>query len=149
MGIYCLNMLTIALELAREDATYEDIASKFFEHFLYIADAIDGVGEADLSLWDETDEFYYDAMHLPDGQHFLMKVRSVVGLASLFAVIALESETLEQLPGFKRRTQWFMQNRPDLTQKIACLETAGVEARILLAIVGEDLQGATSAPKPR
>lgn len=137
MGMYCLNMLEIALELAKEDATYEDIASKFFEHFLYIADAIDGVGEAELSLWDETDGFYYDALHLPDGQHFLMKVRSVVGLAPLFAVTALEQETLNQFPGFRKRTAWFMHNRPDLTQKATCLETAGVQSRSLLAIAGQ------------
>jgi hypothetical protein len=134
MGMYCLNMLTIALELAKEDSTYEDIASKFFEHFLYIADAIDGIGEAELTLWDETDGFYYDALHLPDGHHFLMKVRSVVGLAPLFAVAALEPETLERFPNFKRRAEWFMRNRPDLTQNVACLETEGVQARILLAI---------------
>jgi Glycosyl hydrolase family 63 C-terminal domain len=138
MGMYCLNMLAIALELAKDDSTYEDIASKFFEHFLYIADAIDGIGEAELSLWDETDGFFYDALHLPDGQHFLMKVRSVVGLAPLFAVAALEPEMLEQFPGFKRRTEWFFQNRPDLTQNVACLEREGIKARRLLAIVGQN-----------
>ncbi|MHC5831520.1 MAG: MGH1-like glycoside hydrolase domain-containing protein, partial [Nostoc sp.] len=68
MGMYCLNMLAIALELAKEDSTYEDIASKFFEHFLYIADAIDGIGNAEISLWNEEDGFYYDALHLPDGR---------------------------------------------------------------------------------
>jgi hypothetical protein len=138
MGMYCLNMLTIALELAKDDPTYEDIASKFFEHFLYIADAIDGVGEADLALWDETDGFYYDALHLPDGRHFLMKVRSVVGLAPLFAVAALEAKTLERFPSFKRRTEWFIQNRPDLTQNVTCLEIAGVKTRRLLAIAGQN-----------
>ncbi|XGV97663.1 MAG: glucosidase [Leptolyngbya sp. BL-A-14] len=138
MGMYCLNMLTIALELAKEDSAYEDIASKFFEHFLYIADAIDGIGEAELALWDEADGFYYDALHLPNGHHFLMKVRSVVGLAPLFAVAALESETLERFPGFRKRTEWFMQNRPDLTQNIACLQTSGIDSRRLLAIAGQD-----------
>ncbi|MBW4692695.1 MAG: glucosidase [Lyngbya sp. HA4199-MV5] len=136
MGMYCLNMLEIALELAKEDATYEDIASKFFEHFLYIADAIDGIGEANLSLWDETDGFYYDALHIPDGRHFLMKVRSVVGLAPLFAVAAPEPEILERFPKFKQRTEWFMQHRPDLTQNVTW-ETGGVKGRILLAIAGE------------
>lgn len=138
MGMYCLNMLTIALELAKEDSTYEDIASKFFEHFLYIADAIDGIGEAELALWDEIDGFYYDALHLPDSRHFLMKVRSVVGLAPLFAVTALELETLERFPSFKRRTEWFMQNRPDLTKNVVCLETEGVKARVLLAVAGQN-----------
>ncbi|MBW4540161.1 MAG: glucosidase [Myxacorys chilensis ATA2-1-KO14] len=136
MAMYCLNMLMIALELAKEDVVYEDIASKFFEHFLYIADAIEGVGEADLSLWDETDGFYYDALHLPGGHHFLMKVRSIVGLAPLFAVTALESEIFEQFPGFRKRTEWFMQNRPDLVQNLACLEMTGAASRRLLAIAG-------------
>jgi hypothetical protein len=136
MAMYCLNMLMIALELAKEDAVYEDIASKFFEHFLYIADAIEGVGEADLSLWDETDGFYYDALHLPGGHHFLMKVRSIVGLAPLFAVTTLESEIFEQFPGFRKRTEWFMQNRPDLVRNLACLEMTGVADRRLLAIAG-------------
>jgi hypothetical protein len=138
MGMYCLNMLAIALELAKEDSTYEDIASKFFEHFLCIADAIDGVGEAELALWDEADGFYYDALHLPDSQHFLMKIRSVVGLAPLFAVTALEQKALEQFPSFKRRTKWFMQNRPDLTQNVVCLETEGVKERVMLAIAGQN-----------
>ena len=138
MGMYCLNMLTIALELAKEDSTYEDIASKFFEHFLYIANAIDGVGEAELGLWDEVDGFYYDALHLPNGSHFLMKVRSVVGLAPLFAVAALEQKTLERFPSFKRRTEWFIQNRPDLTKNVVCLETEGIKARILLAIADQN-----------
>jgi hypothetical protein len=138
MGMYCLNMLTIALELAKEDSTYEDIASKFFEHFLYIAAAIDGVGEAELGLWDEVDGFYYDALHLPNGSHFLMKVRSVVGLAPLFAVTALEQKTLERFPSFKRRTEWFIQNRPDLTKNVVCLETEGIKARILLAIADQN-----------
>lgn len=138
MAMYCLNMLEIALELAKDNSSYEDIASKFFEHFLYIADAIDGIGEAELGLWDETDGFYYDALHLPDGHHFLMKVRSVVGLAPLFAIAALDVETLERFPGFRKRTEWFIQNRPDLVQDIACLETTGVKARRLLAIAGQD-----------
>lgn len=77
MGMYCLNMLEIALELAKSNPTYEDIASKFFEHFLYIADAIDGLGQSDISLWDEDDGFYYDALRFPDGHYNLMKVRSL------------------------------------------------------------------------
>ena len=134
MGMYCLNMLAIALELAIDDSTYEDIASKFFEHFLYIADAMDGIGEAEISLWDEADGFYYDALHLPDDQHFPLKVRSMVGLIPLFAVESLEPEMLQRLPGFKRRMEWFIRNRPDLRQNVACMETPGVGARRLLAI---------------
>ncbi|MEH2221606.1 MGH1-like glycoside hydrolase domain-containing protein [Nostoc sp.] len=134
MGMYCLNMLAIALELAKEDSTYEDIASKFFEHFLYIADAIDGIGNSDISLWNEEDGFYYDALRLPDGRQFPVKVRSMVGLIPLHAVIVLELETLERFPGFKRRMEWFIRNRPDLKDNVACMETPGVGARRLLAI---------------
>ncbi|MUG99299.1 glucosidase [Scytonema sp. UIC 10036] len=134
MGMYCLNMLAIALELAKDDLVYEDIASKFFEHFLYIADAIDGIGNADISLWDEEDGFYYDVLRLPDNRQFALKVRSMVGLIPLFAVAVLQLETLHQFPGFKRRMEWFIRNRPDLKQNVACMETPGVGARRLLAI---------------
>ncbi|MBG1239687.1 MGH1-like glycoside hydrolase domain-containing protein [Nostoc sp. NZL] len=138
MAMYCLNMLTIALELAKENSTYEDIASKFFEHFLYIADAMNGVGDAQIALWDETDGFYYDALHLPDGHQFPMKVRSLVGLIPLCAVSILEPEILDQLPGFRQRTQWFLQNRPDLTRNIACMQKQGIGERRLLAIAYPD-----------
>jgi hypothetical protein len=135
MGMYCLNMLAIALELAKEDDSYEDIASKFFEHFLYIADAIDGIGDAEIALWDEEDGFYYDALRLPNGQQLPLRVRSMVGLIPLFAVAVLEVKTLEQFPGFKKRMQWFIHNRPELKNKVACMETPGMGARRLLAIV--------------
>ncbi len=134
MGMYCLNMLAIALELAKEDDTYEDIASKFFEHFLYIADAIDGIGETNIALWDEEDGFYYDALHLPDGRQLPLRVRSMVGLIPLYAVTVLEQETLEKFPGFKRRLDWFIRNRADLKENVACMETPGMGARRLLAI---------------
>jgi len=138
MGMYCLNMLTIAIELAKTDSTYEDIASKFFEHFLRIADSMDGIGKAEIALWDEADGFYYDALHLPNGHQRPMKVRSLVGLIPLFAVGTLEPETLAQFPGFKKRTEWFIQHRPDLTQNIACMQTPGVGEKRLLAIAYPD-----------
>jgi Glycosyl hydrolase family 63 C-terminal domain len=134
MGMYSLNMLEIALELAKEDLAYEDIASKFFEHFLYIANAIDGIGSADIALWDEEDGFYYDAMRLPDGRQFPLKVRSMVGLTPLFAIATLELDTLEHFEGFKRRMDWFIRNRQDLKDNVACMETEGMGARRLLAI---------------
>jgi hypothetical protein len=134
MAMYCLNMLTIALELAKYNSTYEDIASKFFEHFLYIADAMNGIGKTEIDLWDEEDGFYYDALFLPSGKHFPMKVRSMVGLIPLFAVTTLEPETLRKLPNFKRRMEWFIHNRPDLKENVACMETPGIGARRLLAI---------------
>src|SRR5438034_7908008 len=94
MGMYCLNMLAIALELAREDPAYEDVASKFWEHFIYIAYAMNNLGDEGIELWDEADGFYYDVLHLPDGNHFPLKVRSMVGLIPLFAVETLEPELL-------------------------------------------------------
>ncbi|MBD2774283.1 MGH1-like glycoside hydrolase domain-containing protein [Iningainema tapete] len=138
MGMYCINMLTIALELASLDPVYEDIASKFFEHFLRIASAMDGIGNNDIALWDETDGFYYDALRFPDGHHCPMKVRSMVGLVPLFAVGTLEPETLEKLPSFRRRTDWFIKNRPDLTSGIACMQSLGECDRRLLAITNSD-----------
>ncbi len=137
MGMYCLNMLGMALELAKFNATYEDIASKFFEHFLRISAAMDGIRSADIALWDEADGFYYDAVHLPDGRRLPLKVRSIVGLSPLFAVATLEPGILDRFPNFKRRTEWFAQNRPDLTQNIVCMETSGVGERRLLAIAAK------------
>jgi hypothetical protein len=138
MAMYSLNMLTIALELAKSNPAYEDTASKFFEHFLYIADAMDRIGKKEITLWDEEDGFYYDVLHLPDGHQFPLKVRSMVGLIPLFAVATLEQETLQQLPNFKKRMEWFIRNRPDLKENVACMETPGVGTRRLLAIAYRD-----------
>ncbi|MGH2413151.1 MAG: MGH1-like glycoside hydrolase domain-containing protein, partial [Microcystaceae cyanobacterium] len=133
-AMYCLNMEAIALELAKSDSNYEDIASKFFEHFLYIADAIDGIGDNELSLWDEEDGFYYDALYLPNGHHQLLKVRSIAGLSPLFAVAAIDTEAWNRFPNFIRRASWFVQNRPDLIGNIASLQSR-VGGSSLLAIV--------------
>ncbi|MGI9107540.1 MAG: MGH1-like glycoside hydrolase domain-containing protein [Pyrinomonadaceae bacterium] len=138
MAMYTLNLLAIALELASEDATYEDVASKFWEHFVYIADAMNKIGEDDIELWDEEDGFYYDALHLPDESKFPLKVRSMVGLVPLFAVETLEPELLERMPGFKKRLEWFINNRPDLTLNVACMRTPGNGERRLLAILNQD-----------
>ncbi len=132
MGMYCLGMLNIALELAIDRSPYEDTASKFFEHFLYIADAMNDVGG--ISLWDEEDGFYYDAIAFSDGSRQKMEVRSLVGLIPLLAVVAIGPETIDKLPGFERRLQWFIDNRPDLKQNVACMETKGVGAKRLLAL---------------
>ncbi|MFN6562310.1 MAG: MGH1-like glycoside hydrolase domain-containing protein [Nostoc sp. ChiSLP01] len=137
MGMYCLNMLAIALELAKTNPVYEDIATKFFEHFLYIADAMNKIGEMEASLWNESDGFYYDVLHLNE-QQITLKVRSIVGLIPLFAIETIEPETLKILPGFKKRLEWFIRNRPDLRQNVACMETKGIGARRLLAIVSRD-----------
>jgi hypothetical protein len=138
MGMYALNMLAIAMELAEEDSTYEDVASKFWEHFLYIAAAMNNLGQDGVSLWDEADSFYYDVIHEENGDQFPLKVRSMVGLIPLFAVETLEPEVLDKLPGFKKRLEWFIDNRPDLTVHTACMRTPGSEARRLLSIVTLD-----------
>jgi hypothetical protein len=134
MAMYTLNLLAIALELAAEDPSYEDVASKFWEHFVYIADAISHRGHDDMGLWNQEDGFFYDVLKLPDGTHFPMKIRSMVGLIPLFAVETLEPEVLEKLPDFKRRLEWFIDNRPDLGQNVACMRTEGIAERRLLSI---------------
>jgi hypothetical protein len=138
MAMYTLNLLAIALELAKEDDTYEDVASKFWEHFIHIAHAMNNLGADDISLWDEEDGFYYDVLHLPGESSFPMKVRSMVGLIPLFAVETLEPEVLNRLPGFRKRLEWFIDNRPDLTQNVACMRTPGDEERRLLSVVSRD-----------
>ena len=134
MAMYCLNMLTIALELALENPVYEDMATKFFEHFLYIADAMNHIGGDKSQLWDSEDGFFYDVLHLPHGERIRLKVRSMVGLIPLFAVTTLEPEVLNKLPGFKERLEWFIKNRPDLKKNVACMESKGIGARRMLAL---------------
>jgi hypothetical protein len=138
MAMYCLNMLTIALELARENSVYEDMATKFFEHFIYIADAMNHIGSDKTELWDEEDGFFYDVLHLPHGDRLKLKVRSMVGLIPLFAVETLEPELLEKLPSFKERLEWFENNRPNLSHNVASFIKEGVGKRRLLAIVRPD-----------
>ncbi|MDT4955834.1 MAG: hypothetical protein QOJ02_3972 [Acidobacteriota bacterium] len=135
MAMYTLNLLAIALELAREDQAYEDVASKFWEHFIFIAHAMNNIGRDNVDLWNEEDGFYYDVLHTPDGEHTPMRVHSIVGLIPLFAVETLEPEMLDRLPGFKRRMEWFIQNRPDLTGNVASMEMPGKKERRLLSVV--------------
>jgi hypothetical protein len=135
MGMYCLNMLAMALELARQDPAYEDVASKFFEHFVYIAHAVHDLGDQGINLWDETDGFYYDVLH-GDGAAHPLKVRSMVGLIPLFAVETLEPEVIDRLPGFKRRMQWFVDNHPEFREHVETATKPGVGVRRLLAIAG-------------
>jgi hypothetical protein len=138
MGMYCLNMLAIALELARENQAYEGVASKFFEHFVHISHAMNDLGGEGISLWDEQDGFYYDVLHLPNGDHFPLRVRSMVGLIPLYAVETLESDILGMLPGFKRRMQWFLDNKPELRDHVRKTQLPGGGTRFLLSIVNCD-----------
>jgi hypothetical protein len=135
MGMYCLNMLAIALELAKEDPAYEDVASKFFEHFVNIAHAMNDMGSGGRSLWDDEDGFYYDVLQLPNGEEHFMKIRSMVGLIPLFAVETLEPEIVDRLPGFKRRMQWFIDNHSDVPEHIEMTERSARGVRRLLSLV--------------
>jgi hypothetical protein len=135
MAMYCLNLMAIALELARENPAYEDVASKFWEHFLYIANAINHLGVDDTGMWDPKDGFYYDVVHTSDGRHSPLKVRSIVGLIPLFAVETLEPRLVDRLPGFKRRMQWFIEHRSDLTHNVASMVVPGKGERKLLSLV--------------
>jgi len=135
MGMYCLNMLAIAGELAQHDPAYEDVASKFFEHFIYIVHAMNDLGGEGIQLWDDEDGFYYDVLHLPDGTHYPMKVRSMVGLVPLFAVTILEPERTERFPGFTGRMQWFLDNNPDAQRHIDMSQRSEHGVRRLLSIV--------------
>ncbi len=137
MAMYTLNLLAMALELAKEESCYEDMASKFWEHFIYIAHAMGHRGHDSMGLWHEEDGFFYDVLRLPDGSQFPMKIRSMVGLIPLFAIETLEPELLDKMPDFKRRLEWFVDNRPDLTQNMACMRTPGKSERRLLSIASQ------------
>ena len=136
MGFYCTTMLAIAIELAQHDPSYEDIASKFFEHYIQIADALNGLGGT--GLWHEEDGFYYDHLKLGE-QSVPMRVRSLVGWLPLLAVTVLDEEVIHaKLPRFQKRTLWFLKYRQDLFRHIAFLERKGEvgHRRILLALAG-------------
>jgi len=134
MGMYCLNMLAIALELARENPAYENVASKFFEHFVHIARAMNDPRGEGIELWDNQDGFYYDVLHLPNGDRHYLKVRSLVGLIPLLAVETFDQDIVDRLPGFKRRMQWFIDNHADVRKHIEISRT-GKGRRGLLSLV--------------
>jgi hypothetical protein len=138
MAMYCLNMLAIALELARENPAYEGVASKFFEHFVYIAHAIHDLGDEGVSLWDEADGFFYDVLHGDGGERHTLKIRSLVGLIPLLAVEVLNDDVVDALPGFRRRMQWFLDNRGDLREHIGECSAPGGGGRRLLSLVTVD-----------
>jgi hypothetical protein len=141
MAMYSLNMLRIACEIAIENPVYQDMASKFFEHFLHIAGAMQSIGGDKLNLWDEDDQFYYDMLHKEDGSAELLKVRSMVGLIPLFAVEVLTSDMLEKLPAFKRRVEWVLNNRPDLAGLISrWYEPGKGETRLLSILRGHRMK---------
>jgi hypothetical protein len=130
MAMYCLNMLAIALELGREDDAYEDVASKFWEHFVHIASAMNTLG-----LWDEQDGFYYDLLHRPNQPELSVRIRSMVGLIPLFAVESFPPEAFANSPAFTRRLDWFIDHRRDITASVACMRTPGMDRRRMFSIV--------------
>ncbi|THH00906.1 hypothetical protein EW026_g1701 [Hermanssonia centrifuga] len=140
MAFYCLNMLNIALELAKHNTVYEDIASKFFEHFIFIADAMTyKEGDNELSLWNEEDGMYYDAIQFGPGDSMQLPVRSLVGLIPLYATLVLEPAVINRLPGFKKRMEWFIENRPEISERnMANMKVKGRGERRLLALASKE-----------
>jgi hypothetical protein len=134
MAMYSLNLMRIALELARHNRVYEDIATKFFEHFLYIARAMTDIAGKGIGLWDDEDNFYYSVLSMPNGEHIPMRVRSMVGLIPLFAVEVLEEELMDSLPGFKSRLKFFVDTRPKLTELVSRYHQRGEKNRHLLSL---------------
>jgi hypothetical protein len=142
MAMYCLNLLRIAIELSLHNPAYEDMATKFLEHFLMIAGAINGISQDMRGLWDEADEFYYDQLVFPNGSIVPMKVRSIVGLTPLFANQVLEPETLKRLPKFSARLEWFLEHRPQLASLVSNWQSPGQGDRRLLSLLrGHRMKG--------
>ncbi|HYA89238.1 MAG TPA: glucosidase [archaeon] len=134
MAMFCLDMLSIAIELAHFDPAYEDVASKFFEHFVYIAQAMNDIGGEGVGLWDASEGFYHDVLHLADDRTVPMKIRSMVGLVPLFAVEVFEPDDLERLPGFRRRMQWFLNHHLDVNEHVDMSRKTARGPRLLLTI---------------
>ncbi|MGH9054631.1 MAG: MGH1-like glycoside hydrolase domain-containing protein [Acidimicrobiales bacterium] len=132
MATYCLNLLEMALLLASRDPVYEDVATKFFEHFTYIAHAMESQG-----LWDDDDGFFYDVIQVDGGGQLPVRVRSMVGVVALFAVTVLEPDVVAKLPSFARRMDWFDDNKPQYGEHVAHTRVPGAGDRLLLSIVGE------------
>jgi hypothetical protein len=137
MAMFTLNMLRISVEISLAHPVYQDMSSKFFEHFLHIAGAMESVGgsSSSISLWDEEDQFYYDVINIPNGQNILLKVRSIVGLIPLFAVELLDPAIVDKMPVFKRRVEWVLANRPDLARLISRWYESGKGENRLLSIL--------------
>ncbi|HEV3136633.1 MAG TPA: glucosidase, partial [Pirellulales bacterium] len=135
MAMYSLNLMRIALQLAVHNPVYEDIATKFFEHFLYIAEAMTNVGAEGAGLWDEDDQFFHDRLIMPDGRMITLKIRSMVGLIPLFAVETLEPELLAKLNGFNRRLKWILKHRPELAALVSRWVEPGRGERRLLSLL--------------
>ena len=135
MAMYALNMMRIALELARHDGVYDEMATKFFDHFLYIAGAITNIGKTSIGLWDEEDAFFYDQLRMDDGSVQRMRVRTIVGLIPMFAVEILDDELLKANTPFLQRMIWFQGHRPDLYNQVSRYTEKGVDEKRLLSLL--------------
>ncbi len=135
MAMYSLNLMRISLELAATKPVYQDMATKFFEHFMYIAGAMANIGGDGIDLWDKEDEFFYDVLHLPNGARIPLRVRSMVGLIPLFAVETLEPDLLAKVPEFKKHMEWFLNYRPDLASLVSRWNEPGMGERRLLSLL--------------
>ena len=138
MAMYCLNLLGLALELAKKDSVYEDLATKFFEHFVYIGAAINQVGNRQHGLWHEADGYYYDMLRLPDGRCFPIKAQTISGLIPIFAVAVADREAVASFGDFAKRLRWFAKYRPELLRGLGDMTRRGVQDRVRLAIVDTD-----------
>jgi hypothetical protein len=135
MAMYSLNLMRIAIELAQHNSAFEDIASKFFEHFLYIARALTDIGEQGVGLWNDEDKFFYDVLNLPDGQMHQMRLRTIVGLIPMFAVETIEPDSLKKLPHFAKRLEVFLTRRVDLAALVSRWDEPGIGERRLLSLL--------------
>ncbi|WP_345990557.1 glucosidase [Chryseobacterium sp. Chry.R1] len=135
MAMFALNMMRIALELALYNRVYEEMAMKFFEHFLSIAHSLDNMGDENFGLWDEEDEFFYDAISSSDGNHMYLKLRTIVGLIPMFAVEVIDDEVIEKLPNFKKRMHWVLENKPELAALVSHWEVKGQDSKHLLSLL--------------
>lgn len=135
MAMFALNMMRISMELALHNPVYEDMAIKFFEHYLYIADAMENIGENNVGLWDEEDGFFYDVLQSKHGEALPLKLRSIVGLIPMFAVEIVDHQMLEKLPGFQTRMEWILKNKPELANLVSHWEVEGKGRKHLMSIL--------------
>ena len=135
MAMYCLNLLGIALQLAKQDPVYEDVATKFFEHFVYIGSAINHTGRMSMALWNDEDGYYYDVLRMPDGRQFPIRAQTISGLIPIFAAAVADREAIGSFSDFSKRLRWFAKYRPELLHGLGDMTQRGVEDRVRLAIV--------------
>jgi hypothetical protein len=138
MAFFSQNMLQMALEIARDDPSYDELATSYYQHFVWIASALSHSSPDSVSMWDEEDGFFYDVLRLPDGSGERLKVRSIVGLLTLCAVTIYDPDIAAHAPIFIERARWFNRNRPDLMANLRSLEEPGQHGRLMLGVLNED-----------